>query len=58
MEYTLTTYKQIRGTIYETSDGHKYIFSKRMVAYNYLRFVFCFVTVVNLLLNWTMIRIW
>ena len=37
MEYTLTTYKQNRGMIYETSDGHKYISSKRMVSYNYLR---------------------
>ena len=36
MEYTLTTYKQNRGTIYETSDGYKYISSKRMVVYNYL----------------------
>ena len=54
MEYTLTTYKQNRGTIYETSDGYKYISSKRMVVYNYLGlFVECFISksVVILLLN-------
>ena len=39
MEYTLNTYKQNRGSIYTTSEGHKYLFTKRKDTDIYLKFV-------------------
>ena len=39
MEYTLNTYKQNRGSIYTTSDGHKYLVTKRKDTDIYLKCV-------------------
>ncbi|KAI6658315.1 hypothetical protein LOD99_15584 [Oopsacas minuta] len=37
MEYTLNTYKQIRGSIYTTYDDHKYLTTKRKNSVAYLK---------------------
>ena len=39
MEYTLNTYKQNRGSIYTTFDGHKYLVTKRKDTDIYLKCV-------------------
>ena len=39
MEYTLNYYKQNRGSIYTTSDGHKYLVTKRKNTEIYLKCV-------------------
>ena len=39
MEYTLTHYKQNRGLIYQTSEGHKYLVSRRKGDQIYLKCV-------------------
>ena len=39
MDYTITHYKQNRGSIYQTSEGHKYLVSKRRGDLIYLKCV-------------------